>query len=180
MAAAFGIEHWPVAAVKAYLGHTLAPASGDQTALALGTWRYGIIPGIATIKQPAEDVHHDRLRIAPEHLEVGPQAMDIALVNSKGFGGNNATGLLLAPQVARELLATRHGKAALARWARRNEAVAEAADDYDRAATAGAAETIYRYGDGVLDGADLVVTAQSLEAPGYGSAIDLGVANPFA
>ena len=180
MAAAFGIERWPVAAVKAYLGHTLAPASGDQTALALGTWRYGIIPGIATIEKPAQDVHHDRLRIAPEHLEVGPQAMDIALVNSKGFGGNNATGLLLAPQVVKELLATRHGKAALARWARRNETVAEAADGYDRAATAGTAETIYRYGDGVLDGADLVVTAQSLEAPGYGSAIDLGVANPFA
>ena len=180
LAATFGIEHWPVAAVKAYLGHSLAPASGDQTALALGTWRYGIIPGIATIDAPAEDVHQDRLRIAPGHLEVGPQAMDLALVNSKGFGGNNATGLLLAPLMARSLLAARHGKAALTRWAKRNEAVAEAADGYDRAATAGTAQTIYRYGDGVLDGGDLVLTPQSLEAPGYGGAIDLGAANPFA
>ena len=180
MAATFGIEHWPVAAVKAYLGHTLAPASGDQTALALGTWRYGWIPGIATIDGPAADVRHDRLRIAPQHLEVGPAAMALALVNSKGFGGNNATGLLLAPQVAQDLLAARHGIAAMTAWAARNEAIAEAADAYDRAATAGEAETIYRYGEGVLGGADLAVTAESLQAPGYAHPIPLRVANPFA
>ena len=180
MAAVFGIERWPVAAVKAYLGHTLAPASGDQAALALGTWRYGWIPGIATIEGPADDVHHERLRIAPQHLEVGPAAMAMALVNSKGFGGNNATGLLLAPQVAMDLLAARHGGDAMRRWAGRNEAVVESADAYDRAATAGTAETIYRYGEGVLGGEDLGVTADALRAPGYDNAIPLRVPNPFA
>ena len=48
MAQTFGIPRWNVAAIKAYLGHTLAPASGDQTAFALGTWQHGWIPGIAT------------------------------------------------------------------------------------------------------------------------------------
>ena len=56
LAKTFGITNWPVAAVKAYLGHTLAPAAGDQLTSALGTWKYGLIPGIATIDHLAEDV----------------------------------------------------------------------------------------------------------------------------
>ncbi len=180
MAKTFGIERWPVAAVKAYLGHTLAPASGDQTAFALGAWQYGWIPGIATIDGPADDVHHDHLRIAPEHLEIDPGAYDMALVNSKGFGGNNATGLLLAPHVTRTLLAARHGKDAMRQHSKRNEAVLQTASDYDTAATAGRAETIYRYGEGVLSGEDIRAEADAIRVPGYDETISLQLANPFA
>ena len=180
MAKTFGIENWPVAAVKAYLGHTLAPASGDQTALALGTWRYGWIPGIATIDGPAADVHHDHLRIAPEHLEVDPESLDMALVNSKGFGGNNATGLLLAPHVAQQLMTERHGKSVMRHHASLAEKASRSAADYDAAATNGAAETIYRYGEGVLKGADLEITDSAVDAPGYDAAIDLAMRNPFS
>ena len=179
MAKTFGIEQWPVAAVKAYVGHTLAPASGDQTAFALGTWRYGLIPGIATIDEPAEDVHSDHLRIQPAHSQVDPKAIDMAIVNSKGFGGNNASGLLLGPHVVDRLLKARHGEAALKRWAKRNESVAAQARDYDQAATAGDAETIYRYGEGVLQGEDLAISAETLAAPGYSRAIPLAMDNPF-
>ena len=179
MAKTFGIEQWPVAAVKAYLGHTLAPASGDQTAFALGTWRYGLIPGIATIDEPAEDVHSDHLRIQRAHSQVDPKAIDMAIVNSKGFGGNNASGLLLGPHVVDDLLKARHGEAALRRWAKRNESVAAQARDYDQAATAGDAETIYRYGEGVLHGEDLAISAEALAAPGYSRAIPLTMDNPF-
>ena len=180
MAKAFGIERWVVAAVKAYLGHTLAPASGDQSAFALGSWQHGLIPGIATIDGPADDVHHSHLRIGPDHVEIDPKAMDMALVNSKGFGGNNATGLLLAPHVARDLITARHGTAAMRRHATRNEAVHNSALDYDAAATRGAAETIYRYGEGVLGGDDLGVSANEIRIPGYEHAIPLAMENPFA
>ncbi|MCY4015041.1 MAG: beta-ketoacyl synthase [Gammaproteobacteria bacterium] len=180
MAKTFGIERWNVAAVKAYLGHTLAPASGDQTTSALGTWKYGWIPGIATIDEPADDVHHSHLRIAPEHIEVDPAAVDMALVNSKGFGGNNATGLLLAPHVAREIMAARHGKAAMTKHATRNEGVRTTALDYDAAATRGDAETIYRYGEGVLEGTDLEITADGIRVPGHDALVSLDLDNPFA
>ena len=179
MANAFGIEGWPVAAVKAYLGHSLAPASGDQTAFALGTWAHGWIPGIATIDETAEDVHCDRLAIGPAHREVGPAGMDLALVNSKGFGGNNATGVLLAPHVADAMLLRRHGAAACKRRRRRNEAVRTRAADYDASATRGTAETIYRYGEGVLQGEDLDLSADALSAPAYGEPIPLRMDNPF-
>ena len=49
----FGIERWPVAAIKAYLGHSLATASGDQLAATLGAWQYGVLPGIHTIEHVA-------------------------------------------------------------------------------------------------------------------------------
>jgi len=179
MASTFGIERWNVAAVKAYLGHTLAPASGDQTAFALGAWQYGWIPGIATIDGPADDVHHSHLRIAPEHIEIDPGETDMALVNSKGFGGNNATGLILAPHVARDIMTRRHGATAMARHAQRNDAVHRSAADYDAAASRGEAETIYRYGEGVLEGEDLELSPDSIGIPGYDEAIPLDMRNPY-
>ncbi len=180
MAKTFGIGRWKVAAVKAYLGHTLAPASGDQTASALGTWQHGWIPGIATIDGPANDVHHSHLRIAPEHLEIDSAAMDMALVNSKGFGGNNATGLLLAPHVVRKLMAARHGEDAITHHAKLNDGVHRDALDYDAAATRGDAETIYRYGEGVLGGDSLDFSAEAIRVPGYEPEIPLALENPFA
>ncbi|MDE0420807.1 MAG: beta-ketoacyl synthase [Gammaproteobacteria bacterium] len=180
MAKTFGIDRWTVAAVKAYVGHTLAPASGDQTSSALGTWRYGWIPGIATIDGPADDVHHSNLRIASEHLEVDPASLEMAFINSKGFGGNNATGLILSPRVARDLLKARHGVQAMRRHARLNETVHRNALDYDAAATRGDAETIYQYGQGVLDGDDLRLSAEEIGVPGYDHAISLAIKNPFS
>lgn len=43
VAEAFGIESWPVAAVKSYVGHSLGPASGDQLATSLGIFAKGIV-----------------------------------------------------------------------------------------------------------------------------------------
>lgn len=180
MAKTFGIDRWTVAAVKAYVGHTLAPASGDQTSSALGTWRYGWIPGIATIDRPADDVHDSNLRIAPGHVEVDPDSLDIAFVNSKGFGGNNATGVLLSPRVARDMLKAKHGAEAMRRHAQRNEAVHEKALDYDAAATRGDAQTIYRYGQGVLDGDDLKLSTNEIVVPGYDQPVSLAIKNPYA
>ena len=94
--------------------------------------------------------------------------MDMALVNSNGFGGNNATGLVLSPNVARELLAATAGAAAMKQHAKNNETVCATASAYDSAARAGTANTIYRYGEGVLTGDDLAVTKDAIEVPGGG------------
>ena len=181
MAKTFGIERWNVAAVKAYLGHTLAPASGDQTTSALGTWQYGWIPGIATIDEPAEDVHHSHLRIAPEHIEVDPTSLDMALVNSKGFGGNNATGLLLAPHVAREIIAGRHGKAAMAKHAARNETGADRGARLRRSPRPAATR---RRSTGTAKGFSRAPTLRSLirtsPYPAHTKPVSLTTENPFS
>src|SRR5690606_9668162 len=64
VAAAFGIEQWPVTAVKAFVGHSLATASGDQVIGALGAFKYGIVPGLKTIDAVAGDVHQEHLSLS--------------------------------------------------------------------------------------------------------------------
>ena len=86
LAKLFGIEDWLVSAVKAYVGHSLAPAGGDQLASVLGAWQHGFIPGINTIDHIAEDVHASHLRLPMQHVPFDPQAMPGAIINSKGFG----------------------------------------------------------------------------------------------
>jgi acetoacetyl-[acyl-carrier protein] synthase len=179
MAKTFGIERWLIAAVKAYLGHSLGPASGDQLSAVLGAWEFGVVPGITTIDHVAADVHASHLPIENQHVEIDPANMDIALVNSKGFGGNNATGLFLSPTVTRRMLERKHGKAALRRHADRNEPVAAALREYDERVMHGDLRPIYQFGEGVLEGTDLEITTAALQIPGYDNPLDLQVTNPF-
>ena len=179
LAKTFGIAHWPVAAIKAYLGHSLSPAAGDQLTSALGTFADHIIPGISTIDRVAEDVHTDRLHFPLAHEAVEPGSLDAVLLNSKGFGGNNATGLVLSPEQTRRMLEARHGAGALTRWQRKNEAVSEASREYDAAMGEALQAPIYRFGEGVVDGLDLTLSDASITIPGFANPVNLTMANPF-
>ena len=163
----FGIGDWPLAAVKCYVGHSIGAAAGDQMAAGLGVWRYGWLPGITTIDEPAEDVSRKHLGIATEHRELGAEAMDVALLNSKGFGGNNASAALLAPHIAEGILAERHGKRALTAWRHRAEAAAEQAAASDAAASRGDFRPVYRFGEEVLEDSDVRFSKEGVHISGY-------------
>ncbi len=180
MAKTFGITDWPVTAVKSYLGHSLAVAAGDQLMSTLGVWKYGIIPGISTIDHLADDVHNSDLNILTENLNVGAEGMDVAILNSKGFGGNNASACILAPHVARNMLAKKHGAAALAEHARRNEAVQTKSRQYDEAARKGESELIYKFGLDVKEGSDVTLNKSELRIAGYENPISLDLENPYS
>ena len=175
----FGIRDWPVCALKAYLGHSIGAAAGDQLVMSLGVWADGVLPGILTADHSADDVHSAHLDILRRHSTRDPRELDVALINAKGFGGNNASATVLAPHIAQKMLATRHGSAQLAAWAKRNEAVRAAASDYDARACAGEAAPIYRFDHGVLHGDDLQWDAHTLRVPGYSQAIDLDLRSPY-
>ena len=174
-----GIEAWPVSAVKAYVGHSMAPAGGDQLAAVLGTWEHGLLPGITTIDHIAEDVHASNLNLPLQHLELDPAEMDGAFINSKGFGGNNATGLFLSPRITEKMLTRRWGEKHMQAYRRKNAAVATAANDYDAAADRGEVAPIYRFGEGVLSGKDLTITAERIEIPGFAQSVRLDLDNPY-
>ncbi len=169
----FGIESWPLAAVKCYLGHSIATAAGDQMMAGLGAWRYGWLPGISTIEEPAADVSRRHLSIESGHRELGLGTMDVALVNSKGFGGNNASAVLLAPEVAERMLADRHGQRALTAWRRRAEEVAARGADLDAAASRGESRPVYRFGEGVLDDSDVRFSEEGIHLSGFAQAMPL-------
>jgi acetoacetyl-[acyl-carrier protein] synthase len=145
VAKAFGIEEWPVAAIKCFVGHTMAAAGGDQLASSLGVFAHGILPGITTIDAVAADVEHEGLRFSPRPLQRSPTDWDASFLNSKGFGGNNATATVVSPGVVSRWLEQRHGGRALASWRQRNELTVEAAAEWDRALSAGTAQITYRF-----------------------------------
>lgn len=179
VAKTFGIERWPVAAIKAFIGHTLGPASGDQLAATLGVWAEGLIPGIRTIDHIAPDVHCSNLRIDSEHLEVGKEGIDSAILNAKGFGGNNASAPVFAPHIALKMLGRRHGEKALNAWRERNEAVRAQAAAYDAAACEGDLRTIYKFDHNVMGGGDLDLAQRAIAVPGFGLPVDLDIDSPY-
>ncbi len=179
MAKHFGIDRWLVGAVKSYLGHTMAPAGGDALAAIIGAWRYGIVPGITTIDHIADDVYHSNLHLPFEHVRGAPDDYVGAFVNSKGFGGNNATGFFLSPGQTRTMLEKRWGKDAMRGYLDRNAAVEAHAADYDAAAVKNEAPPIYLFGEGVLEGDDLQISAREIAVPGFAGKVRLDIDSPY-
>ena len=179
IAKTFGIEKWPVAAIKCYIGHSLGPASGDQIVSALGTWKYGLIPGIFTLDSVAEDVHDSNLLLSKDHIEVDPESMDVAFVNAKGFGGNNATGAIISPHRTVGMLKRKHGEQEFKKYLEVNEGVAEKAESYNQKTIQGDIKPIYDFGRDLLEGNDLDMTDQYMNIRGYGKQIDLNLSSPY-
>ena len=179
LAKTFGIEDWLVGAVKCFVGHSMAPAGGDQLAAVLGAWEDGWVPGVTTIDHIADDVHQSNLNIPFTHQEIDPAQTVGAFVNSKGFGGNNATGLFLSPRQTEQMLTKRHGAKAMTQHAKRNETVLAQATDYDAKVDAGEYPPVYQFGEGVVDGDQLELHPDYLRVPGFPNPIALDLANPF-
>lgn len=175
IAEAFGISDWPVCAVKAYVGHSLAPASGDQIMTAIGAMRHGLIPGIKTMDAVADDVYQQRLHFPLKDL---PAEKDVAFINAKGFGGNNATGVLFSERVAEQMLAKRHSGEWSA-YSQRREATREQAADYEARADRGELAPIYRFGEGVIGDDEVLISDQAISLPGYGKPVPLAGENPY-
>ena len=179
LAKTFGIQGWIVGAVKAYLGHTIAPAGGDQLAAALGAWNDGIIPGITSIDDIAEDVHKSNLDFPIAHRKINPTDYDSVLLNSKGFGGNNATGAILSPTVTERMLTKRHGAKAMAAHRSRCDSVTEVASNYDNLMIDEGVSPIYQFGKGVIQGEELELTPNSIQIPGFPNQVSLDIENPY-
>jgi len=177
IAQSFDINDWPVAAPKAFVGHTIGPASGDQIAMALGVFSHNIMPGITTIDKVADDVYSDRLNIATQHWDC--QAMDVAFINSKGFGGNNATATLFSPEVTLTMLEKRHGSE-MASYQDKLVSVEQAQQVYKDKADNAQFELIYKFGDGVLTDDDIEITSKNITMTGFANPIEFPSENPFA
>ena len=179
LATNFGIDNWLVGAIKCYVGHSMAPAGGDQLSAILGAWEDGIVPGISTIDHIADDVEQSNLHLPMEDVERSPEAMRGAFINSKGFGGNNATGLFLSPNQTRSMLEQRWGKKAYTAFCAKQEHAETAAQDYNKVADSGNIAPIYKFGEDVLSGTDLTISPHEIHVPGFGKPVSLDADNPF-
>ncbi len=179
-AKAFGISDWHVSAIKCYLGHSQGTAGGDQLSMSLGVWKYGYIPGINTLDGIADDVHRSNLRLEQSHTEVGSEGMDSVILNSKGFGGNNASAPVIAPHRVNQLLGNKYDQKTLNGYRDRLAEVQACAAEYDREATRGTNRPTYLFGHNVLEGDMLSITDKEIRVPGYEQPISVDIENPFS
>ncbi len=169
----FGISRWPIGAIKSYVGHSLGPASGDQMLNTLGVFAQGILPGIKTIDAVADDVLAERLVISSADQVLGEKGAQVAFLNSKGFGGNNATATVVAPSVVNRWLQKRYSAEQWQAYLAKQALVAECAQAYDDAATKGELRAIYHFGDNLIDETQLEWCANELKLPGFAQGVFL-------
>lgn len=175
VAKSLSMNDWSVCAIKSYVGHTIGAAGGDQLSMALGVWSQGWLPKIHTIDHIAEDVHHSHLNILREHKYVGEhgEQMKAAILNSKGFGGNNASAVICSPGQTLEQLKSKHGHAVLAAYQSRNEAIKAESDRVDQGTCEGNESIIYQFGESVLDENAITLTESELALRGFVNAVSL-------
>ena len=178
VAEAFDIYDWPVTAAKAFVGHSLSAASGDQLMSALGTFHYDIVPGIKTIDSIAADVFQERAIFPLEDMDVSDRPMHVAFINSKGFGGNNATAVVLGPAPVEKMLAQRYSDQ-YADYVARRATVRTHAAGYAMRADAAELDVIYRFGEKLIDDAELVIDRRGISVPGFERDVLFDISNPW-
>ena len=180
IAKAFSIDQLNVSAVKAYLGHSQGTAGGDQILSTLGIWAKGVIPGLITTPAIAEDVYCSNLNLSLEHQEVGGENVHAAMINSKGFGGNNASAAMISPVRTMEMLRRRYSAAEMSAWQARNELINEKISAYNTACLRDQSRPTYRYDYQVLEGEDLEISAAGIKLPQHPIDISFDVDNPYS
>ena len=181
VATSFNIKNWPVTAIKSYVGHSMGAAAGDQLMASLGVWQYGWIPGIKTIDHIADDVHQQNLHILTDHQFVGDKGheMKAVILNAKGFGGNNASGLVLSPQQTLTMLTAKYGTSVVSAYQEKNDQVQKIAQANDNKACFGDENIRYEFGTAVIDESGVNITTEEVRLQGFVNAIKLVQDNPY-
>ncbi len=158
----FGIENLPVTSVKSKLGHTMGTAGMDQIWCGLGALESQKLTGICTIPKLADDVFKENLDFFLENKEFNSQK-DIAFLNSKGFGGNNATSALISSNLTEKLLQRRFTEKELKAWKKKREATLQLREKNFELAVNSDIEPIYEFDKDVLDLTDLEISKKSIK-----------------
>jgi acetoacetyl-[acyl-carrier protein] synthase len=125
-------------------------------------------------------VFADRLQISITDVDRKNSPIDIAFLNSKGFGGNNATANVLAPHVVENMLKRRHGAEAFNKYNTHRDAAIANAQNYDQQALTGNFDTIYHFGKNLIDETQITISKSQVTLPGFAHSIDLEIENRFA
>ena len=178
VAQAFGIKNWPVTAVKAFLGHSLAPASADQLVSTLGVLKHGILPGIKTLDELADDLFDKRLNIVMTDTDLTDRA-EVGFLNSKGFGGNNATGIVVSPTKTESMLTKRFGNKAMEKYKTLRDKNTAAAEDYDKECMSGPMKPIYNFGESLITDDEIKFDNGKISIAGFPKGVNLKSENKY-
>ena len=174
VAKTYGIKSLPVTGIKSYLGHSMAPASGDQLTSTLGTWDQGIIPGIHSTSSVADDVYQDNLNILLDDQIQEKGFFSAAFLNAKGFGGNNASALVLSPEESISLLNKKYSITKMKNYISKNKEVVLKSNKHNKQCLKGNYNIIYKFNENVLQGEeDVMIEKNKLSLKGFKRSINL-------
>ena len=149
---AFGIEALPVTAIKSYLGHSLAAAGGDQMISTLGSWKNNLIPGITSTPKLAENVHKENVQFLLKNKRIEDDEFDFAVLNAKGFGGNNGTSLVASPSKTMKMLESKYSKNDIKKYLIKKNKIDNQLNKSKQEILQGDIKSRYIFGEGVIDG----------------------------
>ena len=168
IAQTFGIKKWPVSAIKSYLGHSMAPASGDQLIASLGTWNSGVIPGIHSTDTLAEDVYSEHLDILLENKTEEKGFYKGCFLNAKGFGGNNASAFILSPEETRIKIQSLFTKSKYDKYLKVVEKTRRNSIKYNESSLKGDYKVTYKFNENVLNGEkDIEISRKGMKLKGF-------------
>ena len=174
IASTFGIKSWPVTGIKSYLGHSMAPASGDQLVTALGTWNKGVIPGIHSTEAIADDVFNDNLDILLENKVEEKNYYSAAFLNAKGFGGNNASAMILSPVESENLLDQKYSKSKMANYRSKAQETTQKSSLHNKLSLKGNYNIVYKFNENVLQGeTDVTIERGKIKLKSFKNTINL-------
>ena len=106
--------------------------------------------------------------------------MDAAFINSKGFGGNNATATVFSPKVTLDMITKRYSDKEMNDYQQKLTLVEQAQTEYRQRANQGEFDVIYKFGEGLLDENTIEIKDDSLIFAEFKQAINLPTKNPFS
>ena len=164
----FGIKNWPITAIKSYLGHSMAPASGDQLVASLGTWNKGIIPGIHSTDTLADDVYSEHLDILLEDKMEEQNFYRGCFLNAKGFGGDNASAFILSPEETQIKMKGLVVKNKYNQYLRSLGETQKKSSQYNRSCLKGDYKVTYKFNENVLNGeTDIEISRKGMKLKGF-------------
>ncbi len=149
---AFGIEALPVTAIKSYLGHSLAAAGGDQMISTLGSWKNNLIPGITSTPELAENVYKENVEFLLQNKKFKDGEFDFAVLNAKGFGGNNGTSLVASPAKTMKMLESKYSKKEIKAYLIKKQKIDDQLNQLKQEILQGDTDSRYIFGENVIDG----------------------------
>ncbi len=149
---AFGIKALPVTAIKSYLGHSLAAAGGDQMISTLGSWKNNLIPGITSTPELAKNVHKENVEFLLQNKKIGNGEFDFAVLNAKGFGGNNGTSLVSSPSKTMQMLKSKYSKKDIDAYLIKKSKIDDQLEKTKQEILKGDITSRYIFGENVIDG----------------------------
>ena len=146
----------------------MAPAAGDQLIAALGTWNKGVIPGIHSTDNLAEDVYAENLDILLDNKTKEADFYKGCFLNAKGFGGNNASAFILSPEETRKKMQASISSNKYKQYLSKVEKTKKKSYRYNAACLKGDYQVTYKFNENVLNGEkDIEISRKGIKLKGF-------------